>query len=340
MLRYRATSGLEVTVDHVHGAEASYEPSSLEVESGLRVRWSDDQQDPAVVGVHSRVAGLRAETDGAGRLLVPTAARRLAEAAIEEFADLLAVAHQCRRTIRSPQTCVAMAAESSGEFNAATALSTGQSARPASARILLERCADQLPSFIGDRPEGLRLLASGLSEESPAGRAREYYRLIEAGFGLGIGALKKPLYEFLKTSTYSMDYGKKETDAWIALRGKVMHGDTYVASSADVVPFLPRLEWAAYDLLLHKRIWGANDVARRPGPPVMSGPSNQGTVTLFYPSASLGIEPMDPFGVYATDRRAEVTVAGDGILVNWPTPDSTVSDVQIGPTQSRSADRI
>ncbi len=318
MLRYRATSGLEVTVDTVHGAEPSYTPSELDAGAGLIVEWPHDDQGPAILGVHSRAAGLPAELDDAGRVVVPPEVRRLAEATIEEFADLLAVAHQCRRTIRSPQTCIALVPETAGEFGPATQLSMEQDSRPASARILLERCADRLPDLVWGRPEGLRLLASGLSEESPGGRAREYYRLIEAAFGAGVGQLKKPLYEFLKSSPYGMNYSKKETDKWIALRGKVMHGDTYVASSADVVPFLPRLEWAAYDLLLHKTAWGNKDVSRRTGLPILSGPNPQGTVTLFHPGASMRVEPMDPFGVYATDRKAQLKVSGEGVLVNWP----------------------
>lgn len=39
----------------------------------------------------------------------------------------------------------------------------------------------------------------------------------------------------------------------------------------------------------------------------MSGPNGAGTVTLFHPRAAVGLEPMDPFGVFATDRRAQVT---------------------------------
>lgn len=158
----------------------------------LDVQWPDVHEVPAVLCVNARVQGLRVELDASGRVIVPEQPRLQAEAAIEELADILAVAHQCRRTIPSPQTCVALSEESPAELHSATELATGSNSRPASARFLPDLCAEQLPALIRDRTEGLRLLATGLSEESPAGRAREYYRLIEAAFGAALGALKKP----------------------------------------------------------------------------------------------------------------------------------------------------
>ena len=81
---------------------------------------------------------------------------------------------------------------------------------------------------------------------------------------------------------------------------------------------MDRLQWAAYDLLLHKQNWGTKDVARRSGLPILAGPNDNGSVTLFDPSASLKLEFMDPFGVYATDRGAQVNAGGPGVLVNEP----------------------
>ena len=321
MLRYRSTHGLEVMVDHLQGTEPSYETSDLTAVAGLGVRWTEAGHQAAAVGVHCTVGGLPATQDATGRVAVPDGPRRRAEAAIEEFADVLAVAHQCRRTIRSPQTCLALAPEAAGEFGVATALSLGERSRQSEARLLPELCADQVAELMWGRVGGLRLLASALSEESPGGRARELYRLIEAAFGDGIGALKKPLYEFLDTAPQSMNYSKRETDGWVSIRGKVMHGDRYAALDSDVVPFLGRLLWAAYDLLLHKRNWGRKDALRRVGLAMLAGPTGDGSITIFHPAATLMVEFMDTFGVYPTDRRAKVAVAGSGVLVNWPSID-------------------
>jgi len=318
MLRYSSTLGIQVTVDEVQGAEAAYEASDSSASGGLKVQWPDASGQPALLFVQSWASGLPPEFDPSGRVIVPDEDRRRTEAAIEEFADVLAVAHQCRRTIRSPQTCVALVPESAGEFGTATGLSYELGPRQSGARLLPELCADKVPAAIAGRPEGLRLLASALSEEGSGGRAREYYRLIEAAFGEGIGTLKKPLHEFLKTTPHAMNFTKKETDRWVAMRGATMHGDRYIAPNAAIAPYLDRLQWAAYDLVLHKENWGMKDSDRRPGIPILSGPTADGSVVIFYPSATVPVEFMDPFGVYVIDRRVQANPGGPGILTNLP----------------------
>ena len=314
--RYKSSVGVDVTIGTVHGAESAMEPTDLAAPGNLTVQWASALSPPAIVCAHSSIGGLLPVTGEDGKIEVPEEARQLTEAAIREFADLLALAHQCRRTIRSPYTSVALVPEFEGEFGAASALSIKQRSRPTTARVLPQLCVDKLPDFIWGRINGLMLLANGLSEESPAGRAREYYRLVEAAFGKGIGALKKPLYEFLATSAHPMKYSKRETDGWVGLRGKVMHGDTYAASSRDVQPILGRLEWAAYDLLLHKEHWGTLGVTRRGGLPLMAGPMLDGSIKLFHPAASLQIDFMDPFGAFPLDHSAAVSIAEEGVLTN------------------------
>ncbi len=316
MLTYGSPSGIHVSVDEVHGVEAAYEASDPLADRGLTVQWPDPASRPAVLFVHSAAVGLPSELDASGRVVVPDQDRRRSEAAIEEFADLLAVAHQCRRTVRSPQRSVALVPEVAGEFGSATELSYGSATKPSGARLLPELCADKLPDATYGRPEGLRLLASALSEESPGGRAREFYRLIEAAFGEALGALKKPLHEFLSTAPHAMKFTKKETDHWVMMRGAAMHGDRYIAPNEAIAPYLERLQWAAYDLVLHKEHWGTKDCARRPGLAILSGPSTDGSVITFYPSATIPIDFMDPFGVYAVDRRASLSLHGPGVLTN------------------------
>ena len=116
-----------------------------------------------------------------------------------------------------------------------------------------------------------------------------------------------------------MNFEKKETDRWVALRGKVMHGDVQVASSADVAPILSRMEWAAFDLFLHKKSWRSKDTQRRAGIQMMSGVSANGGLTLFSPQAALQVEWMDPFGMFALDNRMSVGVGGSPVI-EFPAP--------------------
>ena len=317
-----------VVVEGVRDAEIDRTSTPLDGSMGTTVHLPELGKRAAKVLVCSRVDGLPVELDEMNRLVVPVDARRQMEAAIEEFADLLAVAHQCRRTIRSPQTCVVAVPEHEGEFGDAVEMSLEDGRSPTNTRLLPDLCVDKIADLMVGRRDGLRLLASGLSEVSPGGRAREYYRLIEAAFGSALNSLSKPLYEYLKTGPFAdaLGFHKKEIDHWIRVRGSAMHADKSIALDADVLPFLGRLEWAAYDLLLHKLDWGTRDVARRVEvAPVMSGLDASNSLVLFHPSASIQIRFADSFGVYAIEREEEVSVGGQGAIVNWPTPTSMES---------------
>lgn len=112
-----------------------------------------------------------------------------------------------------------------------------------------------------------------------------------------------------------MNYTKRETDRWIALRGSVMHADKRIANSADVAPVLPRLEWAAYDILLHKENWGVKDTARAPGRLIQAGTQPDGAETLFGVSGVVQLDWYDPVGVYHLDSRCQVGHPGAGSVV-------------------------
>ena len=57
-----------------------------------------------------------------------------------------------------------------------------------------------------------------------------------------------------------------KTDGWIDIRGSVSHADKRIVMTAELTPLLPGLEWAAYDVLLHKKHWGFKDTDRQESP--------------------------------------------------------------------------
>ena len=186
---YGATNGIHVQVGAVHDAELvhSSQPSG---DAGFTVIWPA-QSAEVLVSVQSSVKNVVPRFDEARRVVIDSAARRQAEFAIQEFADTLAIAHQCRRTVRSPRTCVALASQD-GDLDDAVEAVAEESSSTARPRILPGLCIDKMGDLAWGRAEGVQLLANSLSEESVIGRARDLYRLIEAAFGDGIGALKKP----------------------------------------------------------------------------------------------------------------------------------------------------
>jgi len=100
-----AANGCAVTVSSIGDAQELSESLA----DGTRV-IIPREGDATTVGV-SVILGVGPPDLLTGRLLVPSEPRARAEAAIEEYADLLAVTCQCRRIVRSPlAACVAMAA--------------------------------------------------------------------------------------------------------------------------------------------------------------------------------------------------------------------------------------
>ena len=143
---------------------------------------------------------------------MPEPARANAELAIEELADALSVADQCRRTLRSPTICLSLTPETPSELMAAKAMADSTRVGVHRPRILPPLCLPSVSDASFDRLEGMSLLANSLSEISPIGRSRDLFRLFEAVFGSALSSLKKPLYEFLHDAPHPMEFTKKETD--------------------------------------------------------------------------------------------------------------------------------
>lgn len=297
MSHYLSSAGIPVDVNHVHGAEQTMDRSTS---GDMTFSWPRPG-DEVHVAVSAVVSGLDPEFSDAGNLIVPTSQRQTAERAIEEFADMLSIAYQCRRVVRSPETCLIIGRDFEGEFGSAWTLEP-PSERARQPQRLLDGLVDpEIATLTLDRMVGARILASALSGESPIDRGREFIRFFESAFGVGFGAIANKLGRFLSTSPYESEFTKQEVQTWVGLRGPAMHADRRVAFSVDLEPYLLRMEWAAYDVFLHKRTWGTTDPERRPGLAFVSGwvPS-KGLVV--WGTATLQFRWLDSFGVYDISR--------------------------------------
>lgn len=302
---YRASNGVTVTVSRLETPEATPAPAG----PGPTIAWPyEDTRSRVMVG--ALVDAGAPQVEGT-RLLVPREPRLCAERAISEFADVLAVLHQCRRTIRSPNgaTVALGPGGTGGDPPAGTqGLLPPVNVRP-SARVMPVIEPTALAAATADRLDGLAMMADALFEDAAVGRVREFFRLFERAFARGPSGCIAPLTSFLQSSP-RQDASKFDLDeitAWMQdLRPTATHGDRReeYARSADAAPYMARMEAAAYDVLLHKAAWHDPSSERRQWIRFMSVPGNGDTGSvLLRPGATVMIDWIDPFGSYPIDRE-------------------------------------
>jgi hypothetical protein len=322
---FKAANGCVVSVISIGGAE-EFAESSLDAS---RVLWPYES-DSATVAV-SVTLGVEPPELIAGRLRVPPAPRERAEAAIDEYADFVAITNQCRRKVRSPMAaCVAVAPATDTERAAITGITemyADHQAHPMP-RVLPTMAAGALQRLLEDRPDAVALLADALSEPSATARVREFFRLFERAFAKGSTKLVDPLTAFLVSHPRhdALRYGRDEVVHWLTtLRPEIVHGDKrhVLPRAGDVEPYLGRLEVAVYDVVLNKANWHRSDSARRHGQPLLTGvQSDRLGVVLLDPRAAMRTGWRDWVGKYPTDWSARVALGPEWI---WASPGQRVN---------------
>lgn len=210
LLTYRATNGIEVAVVDVKGLPLSPGPET----TGSTARVVFPYEHDSLRLVVSATAEGGAPSALAGRLVVPETERQMAESAIQELADFLAVAHQCKRTLRSPQPAIALLPSDEAErrvFAASDGLAQPAGAGGAEARVFSAFDPGRLALFT-DRMDGLAMLADSLSEDTALGRVRELLRLFERAFRRGPSDCIDPLTALLSQAPRhdATQYSKEE----------------------------------------------------------------------------------------------------------------------------------
>jgi len=147
---------------------------------------------------------------------------------------------------------------------------------------------------------------------------------LERAFTKASTPLIGPLTDFLSNHPRQdvLQYDRDEVTHWLtSLRPQTVHGDhkhKALARSADVQPYLGRLEVAAYDVVLNKRNWQRSDSARRDGQPLVSAvQADRHSVVLMDPAATIRTQCKDSFGRYPTDWTARLSLGPEWI---WAAP--------------------
>lgn len=327
---YRSPNGVSVEMGEVDTAGRSGDQHP-ETSDGPRVQWPYEHDITRVLLSATTDAGAPILRDG--RLLVPKEPRAEAETALSELADMLAVTYQCRRAVRSPMAACALGPGGSGGDPPVGVAGLFADPLPTSAARMLPLRFDlaALAPLVSGRLDGLGMLADALSETSAVGRVRELFRLFERAFQRGPSSLVAPLYALLADGPRhdASQYTEAEVRRWMEqLRPESVHGDRreQYAREADAAPFLGRMEFAAYDVLLNKAVWRNPSPSRRNRVSFASAPApDGGGAILLSPDATIGMPWLDAFGVYPRDWEARVTPA-DGWIWKLPGQDDVAPD--------------
>ena len=204
--------------------------------------------------------------DSEGYITIPDVSRRSCEAAIEFVSNLIAVTGRCKRSISSPAPPAALVAEGPAEQQF-LAESTGLRLAPISQQGAKPNITinEDLIAALGDRLEGLSLMAEAISHSQAMGEYRDLVRVFELAFSLPVTQLEKKLATFLAGACHG--YHRSEIAKWVSLRNPASHANKqkskFIVLEADVRPIILRMEQAAMDVLFNKKDWHQKSTDRR-----------------------------------------------------------------------------
>jgi hypothetical protein len=244
-------------------------------------------------------------------ILVPDDLRRKLERALEEMADLLAVTHQCSRSLASPLPYVAIDPideEAKAWTSVTTAIRTGKSGVPDRMKHALD--VEQAVLLLADRADGVSLLAEALCQNHPTGKLHEFMRLFERAFAR---PAREVCRDFLAgfLGPLGWGYDSSEINQWLHLRHLATHADRRpeYAVEADTRPVVNRMEQAAFDVLFNKEKWHhPSSVRREVFKPVYGSLASHGLHMFKTPEASVNVTFafFDGFSAYPLDLRLDL----------------------------------
>jgi hypothetical protein len=219
--------------------------------------WHDDHNCAIHLLVSARITldhGLALDQEG--QVIIPTPLVRELEDPIEYFANLMSVAYGRRRSIGSPKRLyVALIPADQADcqwLSASNGLRYENAPFIAVTRHYHFELDAAVTSALSDRRDGVELLAEAFAHDHPTGRFHELVRFFERAFAKRFGEVVNPLQRFL--AQCSLPFTNREVHRWSNLRGPAFHADkrSDFLVASDVLPIIDRMEFAAFDVLLHK----------------------------------------------------------------------------------------
>ena len=262
-----------------------------------------DAQETTIV-VIATATRAKFELSDKKELVVHADKRRECEHAIEKFANLISVANGVSRTISSPDPIIALSNLSNSavkQLSACIGLEGNFGSR-LTGDMSFELTDRRLNRCLEGRDEGVAILAESLSTSHGLSQFREYVRFFELAFARPFTDLRKALTKFL--STGSGGFSREEIESWIELRHPSSHADKLhtktLAFERDTLPFVKRMEQAAYDVLFNKTKWHVFDTTRRKRYYATVSTTNGGNLPVIKrgKAAKITMQFLDIFGCY------------------------------------------
>ncbi len=194
-------------------------------------------------------------------------ARTRAEKAITAIADVLAVATCGGRKIEScePHLCVNWDYGNVPDFGTDWEISEGLTTVTPQGNRYIDFTT--LVGGVMDRLSGVALMSLALSHSNALGKYISLCRLFEDAFAFPARHLGKKITQLIVANAVDLRYTRNEVEQWLSFRDGAAHADLakateYVVES-DVLKFVPRMQQAAFDVLLNKEIWHNKSSSRR-----------------------------------------------------------------------------
>jgi hypothetical protein len=273
----------------------------------------------AEVDLHDRL-----ELTHKNQITIPSSARKRAEQAIEAAASMIAVAENCAHSISSPIPCAALKPENDQEqeFLEGT---DGIAVDPQKRGIpsgVYRVSGDLMVQAVGDRLDGVALLAEALSQKHATGRFHEFIRLFERAFRLSSIKLIEALSQYLAGA--ELGYTKEEVRKWVKdLRDPATHADgkyqAHFVLQSDVRPVIRRMEQAAYDVLLNKADWHNPSPKRKAIWSPSAGTCSAGGDVFIVQGKGIELhfKILDEFSAYPSNLGANITKMPNGWWSEW-----------------------
>jgi hypothetical protein len=227
------------------------------VERKLREHEGTAERAQLLVVASTKLGALPVK-DAGGRVIIPERERRECEELIETYANLIALAHRVGRKISSAEPPAALVAESESEVSFLNGCVGVKIAPRSQMRPHFPFAYDErILRGLQDRMDGVALFTEALSAGGGLGKYRDFIRVFELAFACGSSKLVSQLSKFLPAQR--MGYSRDEVTEWYSYRDRASHADLQkskeFALERDVSFFLERMEQAAFEVLLNKKLW-------------------------------------------------------------------------------------
>lgn len=248
---------------------------------------------------------------------IPVETRRSLESEIEYLIGVLSLKMMNSFQLSSPTPYIAIEGlnEETRQWLNGKIISVNREA--GRTRIVHDLDWDSTYKTLGDRRDGVALLAEAISHQHPTGKLHEFMRVFERAFSLSAGKVcRGPLANFLEPSGFNFD--QCEVDLWLRLRDSTAHADRKQRFSlrSDTNIVVSRVEQAAFDVLFNKQVWNDPSLERRNLYYPICGPADS-TSGIFIQQGKaprITVSMYDGFFTYPLNLKAKHTLAQSWVI--------------------------